>query len=105
MRFIEFFEEAGTKKLSWIRLAGTLCVLTGLFISVLMAFKVYYLEPKEIAGTVLPLDMGFMTPMTVLVLALISLGMGIKTFQKSKEYEVTVENPAGQTVQLREKTN
>jgi hypothetical protein len=66
-----------------------MCVLTGLFLAVITGIKVYYLQPVITGSAVIPVDTGFVTVMTFLIIGLVTAGMGIKATQKWKEQEFT----------------
>ncbi len=87
---LEFFKDA-TGKLSMIRLLSFLCVVTGLGLAVLTGIKVYYLQPVTMGLTLMPIDTGFVSAMTFLIIGLITIGMGIKTTQKWKEQESSTD--------------
>jgi thiosulfate reductase cytochrome b subunit len=91
----EFFKDTAGK-LSMIRLLSFLCVLTGLFLAVLTGLKVYYMQPVHTGSDTIPIDTGFITSMTFLIIGLITVGMGIKTTQKWKEQELATENTNGE---------
>jgi hypothetical protein len=92
---LEFFKDPAGK-LSMIRLLSFLCVVTGLFLAVLTGLKVYYMQPVPNGTVIMPIDTGFITAMTFLVIGLITVGMGIKTTQKWKEQELITENITGE---------
>ncbi len=92
MKISEFFKDS-EGKLSMIRLLSFLCVLAGLFLAVLTGIKVYNMQPVTVGTAVIPIDTGFITAMTFLIIGLITVGMGIKTTQKWKEQELMTENP------------
>jgi hypothetical protein len=87
-RFSEFFKDAAGK-FSMIRLLSFLCVIVGLFLAVLVGFKVYFMQPLVIGETVNPMDTEFVSAMTFLIIGLITIGMGIKATQKWREQEKT----------------
>jgi hypothetical protein len=91
MKLSEFFRDPAGK-LSMIRLQSFLCVITGLFLAVITGIKVYYSQPFVIGQSVVPIDTGFVTAMTLLIIGLVTTGMGIKTTQKWKEQELTSES-------------
>lgn len=91
MKTSEFFKDS-EGKLSMIRLLSFLCVIIGLFLAVLTGIKVYNMQPVTAGGTVIPIDTGFITAMTFLIIGLITVGMGIKTTQKWKEQELMTGN-------------
>jgi hypothetical protein len=88
---LEFFKDPAGK-LSMIRLLSFLCVTTGLFLAVLTGLKVYNTQPVLTGNIAIPIDTGFITAMTFLIIGLITVGMGIKTTQKWKEQELITEN-------------
>jgi predicted transporter len=92
---LEFFKDA-SGKLSMIRLLSFLCVITGLFLAVLTGLKVYNMQPVNTGSVTIPIDTGFISAMTFLIIGLITVGMGIKTTQKWKEQELTTENTNGE---------
>jgi len=87
---LEFFKDS-SGKLSMIRLLSFLCVVTGLGLAVLTGIKVYYLQPVTMGLTLMPIDTGFVSAMTFLIIGLITIGMGIKTTQKWKEQESSTD--------------
>jgi len=87
---LEFFKDS-SGKLSMIRLLSFLCVVTGLGLAVLTGIKVYYLQPLTMGASVFPIDTGFVSAMTFLIIGLITVGMGIKTTQKWKEQESSTD--------------
>jgi hypothetical protein len=94
LKFSEFFRDP-SGKLSMIRLQSFLCVLTGLFIAVITGIKVYYMQPVVIGTSVIPIDTGFVTALTFLIIGLVTAGMGIKTTQKWRE-----SSPSGKEQEL-----
>lgn len=92
---LEFFKDPAGK-LSMIRLLSFLCVVTGLFLAVLTGLKVYNMQPVSGGNVIVPIDTGFITAMTFLIIGLITVGMGIKTTQKWKEQELTTESFSGE---------
>jgi hypothetical protein len=92
---LEFFKDSAGK-LSMIRLLSFLCVATGLFLAVLTGLKVYNMQPVTNGTVITPIDTGFITAMTFLIIGLITVGMGIKTTQKWKEQELITENITGE---------
>lgn len=92
MKILEFFKDP-EGKLSMIRLLSFMCVAVGLFLAVLTGIKVYNMQPVTSGGAMIPIDTGFITAMTFLIIGLITVGMGIKTTQKWKEQELMTENP------------
>lgn len=93
VRLMEFFKDTAGK-LSMIRLLSFLCVATGLALAVLTGIKVYYMQPFITGSSVIPVDTGFVSAMTFLIIGLITVGMGIKTTQKWKEQELSTESAA-----------
>jgi len=92
---LEFFKDPAGK-LSMIRLLSFMCVVTGLFLAVLTGLKVYSMQPEASGTVIIPIDTGFITAMTFLIVGLITVGMGIKTTQKWKEQELITENNPGE---------
>jgi predicted transporter len=94
LTLLEFFKDAAGK-LSMIRLLSFLCVVTGLVLAILTGIKVYHMQPLAIGSSVIPIDTGFVSAMTFLIIGLITVGMGIKTTQKWKEQESSTESDPG----------
>jgi len=90
----EFFTE-NDGRLSWTRLAGTVCLLVSLFMAVLITIKVFNSEPMIIGETVIPPDIAYIAPMTFLILGILGFAFGAKVSQKwaEKSGEIDTNKP------------
>ena len=80
----QFFKDS-KNKYSMVRLVTFLCVITGLALALATGWKMYHLEAVIVNGVYIQPDTSFISAMTFLVIAVISLGMGAKISQKWKE--------------------
>lgn len=97
MKIKEFLQEP-SGKYSWLRLASSVTLLVGLIVILLAALKAYYTFPLWINGMPQVIDVNFVYPLGGLGITLCSIALGVKTFNKTKEQEITVEAPASDSV-------
>lgn len=87
----QFFKD-GKNKYSMVRLVAFMCTVTGLTLALITGYKMLRLETMNVNGVIIPPDTSFISAMTFLVIAVISLGIGAKVSQKWKESEYESSN-------------
>lgn len=80
----QFFKDS-RNKYSMVRLIAFMCAVTGLILALVTGWKMFNLETVNVNGVIVQPDTSFISAMTFLVIAVISLGIGAKVSQKWKE--------------------